>query len=53
MVGGTRGWVQIATGAVTVNGEPLRRGDGLAICKSGRLEFRDGEDVELLYFEFA
>lgn len=53
MADGTRGWIQVATGALTVNGEPLRRGDGLAIRKSGRLEFRDGEDAELLYFEFA
>lgn len=53
MGGGTRGWVQVARGAVTVNGEALRRGDGLAIRDSGRLEFRDGEDAELLYFEFS
>lgn len=53
MGGGTRGWVQVARGTVTVNGEALRRGDGLAIRESGRLEFRDGYDAELLYFEFA
>jgi len=50
---GTRGWIQVATGAVTVNGEPLRRGDGLAIRKSGRLEFSDGDNAEFLYFEFT
>ncbi|GLQ19615.1 pirin family protein [Algimonas porphyrae] len=50
---GTRGWIQIAEGSVTVNGAALRRGDGLAIREAGRLEFRDGEDAELLYFEFA
>ena len=49
---GRRAWVQVARGSVTVNGEALRRGDGLAITQSGRLEFRDGEDAELLYFEF-
>lgn len=49
---GTRGWVQVARGSVTVNGEALRRGDGLAIRDSGQLEFRDGDDAELLYFEF-
>ncbi|MGB6229900.1 MAG: pirin family protein [Litorimonas sp.] len=49
---GTRGWVQLAEGSVTVNGEPMRRGDGLAIHESGRLEFRDGEGAEVLYFEF-
>lgn len=49
---GSRGWVQVANGSVTVNGEALRRGDGLAIQDAGRLEFRDGDDAELLYFEF-
>ena len=53
MADGSRGWVQVARGSVTVNGEALRRGDGLAIKKSGRLEFRDGDDAELIYFEFA
>lgn len=53
MADGSRGWVQVARGSVTVNGEALRRGDGLAIKKSGRLEFREGEDAELIYFEFA
>ncbi|MEM7730590.1 MAG: pirin family protein [Pseudomonadota bacterium] len=52
MADGTRGWVQVAEGSVSVNGESLRRGDGLAIRNSGRLEFRDGEDAEVLYFEF-
>lgn len=50
---GTRGWIQLARGSVSVNGEPMRRGDGLAIRDSGRLEFRDADDAELLYFEFA
>lgn len=53
MADGSRGWVQVARGSVTVNGEALRRGDGLAIKKSGRLVFRDGEDAELIYFELA
>lgn len=53
MKDGARGWIEIATGAVSVNGQALRRGDGLAIRGSGRLEFRDGDAAELLYFEFA
>ena len=53
MEGGSRGWVQVASGSVTINGEALRRGDGLAIKKSGRLEFREADDAELIYFEFA
>lgn len=53
MAPSARGWVQVARGAVTVNGQALRRGDGLAIRDSGRLEFRGGDDAELLYFEFT
>lgn len=49
----TRAWVQVADGSVTVNGQVLRRGDGLAIREAGRLEFRDGDAAELLYFEFT
>ncbi|WP_298913746.1 pirin family protein [uncultured Algimonas sp.] len=49
---GSRGWVQVADGSITVNGQALRRGDGLAIRENGRLEFREAEDAELLYFEF-
>jgi len=52
MADGARGWVQVAKGAVTVNGQPLRRGDGLAIRDSGVLEFRNGDAAEFLYFEF-
>lgn len=53
MKDGARGWIQLATGTVSVNGQALRRGDGLAIRGSGRLEFRHGDAAELLYFEFA
>lgn len=53
MTCGARGWIQVARGAVTVNGHALRRGDGLAIRDSGRLEFRGGDDAEMLYFEFT
>jgi len=53
MADGARGWVQLARGSVTVNGEMLRQGDGLAISQSGRIEFRDGDNAEWLYFEFA
>jgi redox-sensitive bicupin YhaK (pirin superfamily) len=53
MADGARGWVQVAKGAVTVNGQPLRRGDGLAVRDSGVLEFRDGDAAEFLYFEFS
>lgn len=47
-----RGWIQVAQGNVSVNGHELRRGDGLAIRDSGRLIIDQGEDAEILYFEF-
>ena len=53
MADGSRGWVQVARGSLTVNGQDLRRGDGLAIRESGRLEFEKGDNAEVLYFEFA
>ena len=53
MADGARAWIQVARGNVSVNGEHLRRGDGLAVRESGVLEFTDGEDAELIYFEFA
>ncbi len=53
MAPGSRAWVQVARGSLSVNGQALRRGDGLAIREAGRLNFADGADAELLYFEFA
>lgn len=53
MSDGSRGWVQVAQGSVSVNGQALRRGDGLAIRNSGELSFEKGDDAEIIYFEFA
>lgn len=48
---GHKGWVQVAKGAVIVNGESLRKGDGLSIPKAGRLVFEKGYRAELIYFD--
>ena len=48
---GHKAWVQVARGSVHVNGTSLRRGDGLAVETSGRLEFRDAENAEFLLFD--
>lgn len=48
---GHKAWVQIARGSVHVNGENLRRGDGLAVEVSGRLEFKDAVDAEFILFD--
>ncbi|WP_229714499.1 pirin family protein [Aquisalinus luteolus] len=47
-----KGWVQVARGSLTVNGQDLRRGDGLAIEKSGTLTFEKGDDAEIVFFDF-
>ncbi|MCQ8184158.1 pirin family protein [Parvularcula maris] len=48
---GRRAWVQVARGEVTVNGETLRRGDGLAVLEPGEIVLSDGHDAEVLLFD--
>lgn len=48
---GHKGWVQVAKGALTVNGESLRKGDGLSISEAGKIVFEDGDIAEFIYFE--
>lgn len=50
---GRKAWVQIADGAVRVNGIDLNKGDGLAIEGSGELTFDRGRDAEFLFFDLA
>jgi hypothetical protein len=50
---GRKGWVQVASGSVSVNDVPLNKGDGLAIDGSGTLTFDQGQDAEFLYFDLA
>jgi hypothetical protein len=46
-------WVQVARGAVTLNGAPFNQGDGAAISEEDRLEFSATEPAELLLFDLA
>jgi redox-sensitive bicupin YhaK (pirin superfamily) len=46
-------WVQVIKGAVTVNGTPLRAGDGAAISEENSLRIRADEEAELLLFDLA
>jgi redox-sensitive bicupin YhaK (pirin superfamily) len=48
-----KGWVQLASGAVTVNGEQLRAGDGAAIAYEDEIAIRAAADSELLLFDMA
>jgi redox-sensitive bicupin YhaK (pirin superfamily) len=48
-----KGWVQVARGAITVNGEALAAGDGAAIAYEDNLAIRASADTELLLFDMA
>lgn len=48
---GNKAWIQMANGSLTVNGQHLDVGDGLAVNQSGRLEFSGGENAEFLLFD--
>jgi redox-sensitive bicupin YhaK (pirin superfamily) len=48
-----KGWVQIASGAVTVSGERLDAGDGAAIAYEETVAIRCLDDSELLLFDMA
>jgi len=48
---GRRGWVQVARGALQVNGQPLSKGDGLAITESGGLSLSHGNNAEIILFD--
>ncbi len=48
---GRFGWVQVARGAVEINGVPLQSGDGAAIADETRLLFGAKEDSEVLLFD--
>ena len=48
-------WVQVARGEVSVNGQPLRAGDGLAAVDEASLEIvgAGGGDADVLVFDLA
>lgn len=50
---GRSAWVQVATGAVTVNGRRLTEGDGAALEDEAAVEIRAEEAAELLVFDLA
>ena len=49
------GWLQVARGALTVNGEPVAQGDGVAITAESQVNLRaDAKSgVEILLFDLA
>ena len=48
-----KGWIQVASGTVTVNGEQLAAGDGAAIAYEDNIAIRAAADTELLLFDMA
>ena len=47
------GWLQVARGAVSVNGEKASTGDGVVIVGESRVEIGADEDSEFLLFDLA
>ena len=50
---GRHGWLQVARGAVDVNGVALAQGDGLAISDERSLAVTSRESAEVLLFDLA
>ena len=50
---GRHAWVQVARGAVEVNGQLLRQGDGAALSDEERLSIAGREAAEVLLFDLA
>jgi quercetin 2,3-dioxygenase len=50
---GRHAWVHVARGAVSLNGSPLREGDGAALTGEERLQWVGAEAAEVLVFDLA
>lgn len=50
---GRLGWVQVARGRLSVNGEKLEAGDGMALREEPRIRLAEAEDAEVLLFDMA
>jgi redox-sensitive bicupin YhaK (pirin superfamily) len=50
---GRHAWVQVARGAVTVNGKALVEGDGAAVTEEAALAFEAREPAEVILFDLA
>ncbi len=50
---GRHGWLQVARGAVELNGKALAQGDGAAISEEKTLSIKSIENAEVLLFDLA
>ncbi|MGA7329622.1 MAG: pirin family protein [Rhodomicrobium sp.] len=53
LAAGRGGWIQVSRGAITVNGQLLQAGDGMAIEEAGELHFEAEISAEVLLFDMA
>jgi redox-sensitive bicupin YhaK (pirin superfamily) len=53
LAAGRHAWVQIAKGAVTVNGQALGAGDGAAVSNEAALSIAGTKDAEVIVFDLA
>ncbi|MCI0355585.1 MAG: pirin family protein [Acidobacteria bacterium] len=50
---GRHAWLQVARGAVTLNGTKLDQGDGAAVSDEGKLTISAGQEAEVLLFDLS
>jgi redox-sensitive bicupin YhaK (pirin superfamily) len=50
---GRHAWVQVARGAVELNGKELKQGDGAAVSKEAEVRVKANEPAEVLLFDLA
>jgi hypothetical protein len=50
---GHSSWLQVAKGAIELNGKALAQGDGAAIENESKLEIKGSQDSEILLFDLA
>jgi redox-sensitive bicupin YhaK (pirin superfamily) len=50
---GRHAWLQVAKGAVELNGKKLAQGDGAAVSDEQKLKIKGTEDAEVLLFDLA
>jgi redox-sensitive bicupin YhaK (pirin superfamily) len=50
---GRYAWLQVAKGAVELNGKALAQGDGAAVSEESKLTIKGTQDAEILLFDLA
>jgi redox-sensitive bicupin YhaK (pirin superfamily) len=50
---GRHAWIQIAKGAVELNGKQLNQGDGAAVSDESKLAIKGTEESEVLLFDLG